>query len=389
MYKRLLSPRLPEKQSIFLWGPYQSGKSSYLKNKFSKSVYYDLLSTREFVRFSKEPYLIRDELLELNTSQKSLPIIIDEIQKVPELLDEVHWLIENEKLHFILCGSSARQLKKPSTNLLGGRAWLYKFYPLLFPEIDDFELLRALQHGLLPKNYLAKPSYINDYLENYIDVYLTSEIKHEGLVRNLPNFARFLDIAGLTNGEIVNATNIARDCGVGRNTVQSYYEILIDTMLGYFIYPYHKKIKRNLITSSPKFYFFDVGIANYLAKQAILALHGSVAGRSLEHYILMELIGYIGINKKRTEINYWRTKTGLEVDFIINSPQIAIEVKISRQVKKEDIKGLVAFSEEHPLAKCFVVSQDERPRLITINGSEITILPWKVFLERLWGGDIF
>jgi predicted AAA+ superfamily ATPase len=388
LFDRILSITLPAKKSIFLWGARQTGKSSYLKNTFKNSVYYDLLSTHEMVRLSKTPALLREELLAIPQEKKSLPIIIDEIQKVPDLLNEVHWLIENANLHFILCGSSARKLKTQATNLLGGRAWVYQFYPLVFPEVHDFSLLKALQQGLIPSHYNADSVYILDYLQAYVDLYLTDEIRNEGLVRNLAGFARFLDVAGLTNGEMINFSNIARDCGVDRLTVQSYYQILIDTMVGYFIYPYSKKIKRNLITSTPKFYFFDVGVGNYLGRQSILELSGANAGKAFEHYILMELIAYIGIKRKKIKITYWRTKTGLEVDFVIGDAAIAIEVKIAQQVHKEDLHGLIAFSQEFPNAKCIVVSQDPKPRAIVLENVTISILPWRKFLENLWSDKL-
>jgi len=248
-------------------------------------------------------------------------------------------------------------------------------------EIPDFDLLRALR--------LAESKYINNYFQAYVDVYLTDEIRNEGLVRNLPGFARFLDIVGITNGEMVNANNIARDCGVNRNTVQDYYQILVDTLLGYFIYPHNKKIKRDLITATPKFYLFDVGVANYLAKQSLTSLKGMVVGKSFEHFLMMELTAFCGISRKQFPITYWRTKTGLEVDFILGDADVAIEVKISDEVHREDLKGLVAFCEEHPKTKAIVVSRDKSPRKLKIN-DEITILilPWKVFLDRLWDDEI-
>ncbi|HBI21852.1 MAG TPA: AAA family ATPase, partial [Legionella sp.] len=302
---------------------------------------------------------------------------------------EIHWLIENKSIQFILCGSSARKLKTQATNLLGGRAWPYHIYPLTFSEIPHFDLLRALQQGLLPAHYLADSQYIENYLEAYVDIYLTDEIRNEGLVRNLAGFARFLDLAGLTNTQMINLNNIARDCGIDRQTVQNYYQILVDTLLGYFIYPYQKKIKRDLILSAPKFYLFDVGIANYLARQPVTALQGAVAGNRFEHYIFMELTAYLGMHKKRLPICYWRTKTGLEVDFIIGDARVAIEVKISQQVHQQSIKGLIAFCEEHPHTKAIVVSQDKRPRDLVINAHlTIHILPWNTFLTQLWDHEI-
>lgn len=389
MLKRILEVDLPPRQSAFLWGARQTGKSSYLKKRFKQSVLYDLLKSHELIRLSKEPGLLREEVLALDKKSLHHPIIIDEIQKVPELLNEIHWLIENTVAQFILCGSSARKLKTQSTNLLGGRAWIYHFYPLTSEEIPNFQLLRALQQGLIPTHYLANSQNINNHFQSYIDVYLTDEIRNEGLVRNLAGFARFLDVVGFSNAEMVNVTNIARDCGIDRSTVQGYFQILIDTSLGSYIYPFRKKIKRSLITAAPKFYLFDVGIANYLARQNIPALQGTAAGKAFEHFIFMELTAYIGITRKRIDITYWRSKSGLEVDFILGQAEFAIEVKISSTVHKEDLKGLLAFCEEHPSTKPIVVSQDSLPRKLIVNDVlNIDILPWKDFLTKLWSGQL-
>lgn len=389
MFKRELTLKLPKKQSIFLWGARQTGKLSYLKAHFKQSIYYDLLNTHDLLRFTKSPFLLREEVLALTEKERNQPIIIDEIQKVPTLLNEIHWLIENKSIQFILCGSSARKLKTQATNLLGGRAWPFHFYPLTFAEIPKLDLLCALQQGLLPSHYLADSQYIDHYLQAYIDVYLTDEIRNEGLVRNLAGFARFLDLAGLTNTQMINLTNIARDCGIDRLTVQNYYQILIDTLLGYFIYPYRKKKKRDLILSKPKFYLFDVGVANYLAKQPVTTLQGEIAGKSFKHYIFMELMAWLNIKNKRLDLTYWRTKTGLEVDFILGDALAAIEVKISKQVHQQDLKSLLAFCEEHPRTQAIVVSLDSRPRNLVINSdTTLHILPWDMFLKRLWDGDL-
>ena len=390
MLARCLKLSLPSDQSTFLWGARQTGKSSFLKEKYPDAFYYDLLNTHEFIRLSKSPYLLREEIQKLSPSILLEPVIIDEIQKIPALLNEVQWLIDNLKIRFILCGSSARKLKNDSVNLLGGRAWIYPFFPLVSIEIPDFDLLKALTQGLLPKHYLCNPDILTHHLEAYVDIYLKEEIKNEGLVRNLAGFARFLDTAGLCQGEMINFNNIARDCGIDRLTVQGYFQILVDTLIGYFIYPYSKKIKRDLITATPKFYLFDTGIANYLSKRSITALKGEMAGKSFEHFILMELIAYSKMNKKRYDITYWRTKKGLEVDFIVGNAQLAIEVKISEQVHKEDIPGLIAFCQEHPNTHAIVVSQDKRKRLLSIDGhTGITIYPWKEFLSDLWQGVLF
>lgn len=389
MYQRLLQLHLPSQQSAFLWGARRTGKSSYLKHMYPNAVYYDLLDTEQFMRFTKQPYLLREEILALPQSALKSPIILDEIQKVPLLLNEVHWLIENTRAHFILCGSSARRLKTESNNLLGGRAWPYTFYPLVFAEIPHFNLLRALQHGLLPDHYKADSAYLQNFFKAYVHTYLIDEIRSEGLVRNLLGFSQFLDLAGLSNGNLINATNIARDCGVDRVTIKSYFQILVDTLLGYYVQPYTKKIKRDLILATPRFYLFDVGIANYLGKQSINALEGPTASRSFEHYIFMELKANLDFQQSREKIYYWRTKLGLEVDFIIGDARIAIEVKISTQVHREDLKGLIAFCEEHPQTTAYVVSQDKAARRLELDeGRFITILPWKEFLTALWASKI-
>jgi uncharacterized protein len=386
-FNRLLKIELSEKRSAFLWGARQTGKSHFLKTHFPHSRYYDLLQSDLRARLEKSPHELREEIIAADKSELKQPIIIDEIQKVPSLLDEVHWLIENTSAQFILCGSSARKLRKQGVNLLGGRALRYHFYPLIFPEIPNFDLLTALNRGLLPSHYLSTNA--EDLLESYVIDYLNEEIREEGLVRDLPNFARFLDSIAFTNGEMTNYNNIARDCGVNAKTVENYYQILVDTLLGYFVPPYKKKVGRDIISKTPKFYLFDVGVANHLAKCNIQALRGAEAGAAFEQFILMELTAYNGLNKKRIDIRYWRTKTGLEVDFILGDAEIALEVKISNHVQKQDMKGLIAFCEEHSPKQAYVISQDPRPRLVKINDDiSITILPWKEFLARLWGNKI-
>lgn len=386
-YKRLLKMELPPRQSAFLWGARKTGKSYYLKEHFSKSIRYDLLETDLYLKLAKEPHLLREEVLALSRASLKYPIIIDEIQKIPQLLDEVHWLIENTEAKFILCGSSARKLKKVAANLLGGRAWRYSFYPLVFKEIPEFNLLHALNSGLIPSHYLS--SDIKRSLKAYIADYLTHEIQGEGVTRNLPAFARFLDSLAFGHGTLLNYSNIARECAIDAKTVKEYYQILIDTLLGYYVFPYQKRKNREIISSTPKFYLFDVGVVNALMKRSILTLEGPAAGEAFEHYIFMELIAYRGINNLDYEISFWRTKTGLEVDFILDEAKVAVEVKISKNPSKRDLKGLIAFQEEHSPKKAIVVCLVPRPRLLKLeNGSDILMLPWQVFLEELWKGKI-
>ena len=389
MFQRILTLKLPTNRSAFLLGARQTGKSTYLKQCFPMSFKYDLLQTNVKMRLEKSPHLLREEVQALSHSLQSQPIIIDEIQKVPALLDEVHWLIENAGITFILCGSSARQLKRLGTNLLGGRAIRYNFYPLTFAEIPQFDLLKALNNGLLPSHCQATTDEITLLLEAYITNYLNEEIREEGLVRHLPDFARFLDSIAFSNTEQVNYSNITRDCSVSAKTVESYYQILIDTLIGTLITPFQKKRKRDIITKTPKFYLFDTGVGNYLSKRSINTLKGSAAGSVFEQYIFMELTAYINLYKKREDITYWRTKTGLEVDFVIGDDHTAIEVKISQTVHKKELHDLIAFCEEHQPKKAIVVSQDARARMLTINDNcQILILPWKDFLTQPWAHEI-
>ncbi len=386
-YKRLLKMNLPKKQSAFLWGARKTGKSTFLKENFPSSPYFDLLKSDLYLSYSKEPYLFREEVLNLSKESLSHHIIIDEVQKVPLLLDEVHYLIENKNLQFILCGSSARKLRRGGANLLGGRAWGYNFYPLTSKEVDNFSLLKVFNQGLIPSHYLSSNPHKS--LKSYVNEYLKEEIQSEGLVRNLPSFARFLDSLAFSIGELTNFSKVARDCGVDSKTVKEYYQILVDTMLGIFIYPYHKKSSRQTIISIPKFYLFDIGVTNFLKGISLTTLKGEEAGKSLENFILMELLAYRGISDKDFSIEFWRTNKGLEVDFVLSKGKYAIEVKLTGQVDKSDIKGLIAFKEENPHCICYVVSQDQRPRTMTIeNIGEIFILPYKDFLDKLWGHKI-
>lgn len=384
-YKRKLKIDLPHKQSAFLWGARKTGKSSYLERYFPQSIRYDLLDTDLYLKYSKRPAFFREEVLALSAQALQHPIIVDEVQKVPLLLDEIHWLIEHTNAQFILCGSSARKLKRSTANLLGGRAWRYSFYPLVYPEIPDFKLLTALNTGLIPSHYLSTNPQKS--LRAYVQDYLTQEIQTEGLARNLPVFARFLDTIAFSNGELVNFTNIARDCAIDAKTVKSYYEILVDTLLGYFVQPYAKKKKRAIIAATPKFYLFDVGLANTLTQRTISVLKGSDAGHAFEHFILMELIAYRGINDLNFAITFWRTKTGLEVDFVL-SHDIAIEIKIGNAVDKTELSGLQAFCEEHYPKKAYVVSLDQAKRSIKFGKTEVLILPYAEFLKMLWNNEI-
>jgi predicted AAA+ superfamily ATPase len=383
---RYLTIDLPSGQSAFLWGPRKTGKSTLLKRQFPKSYYVDLLKTDLFFELQSRPHLLRERILERNNSIREYPIIIDEIQKIPSLLDEVHWLIENEGLSFILCGSSARKLKRTHANLLGGRAWIYHLYPFCFSELDDYDLLRACNNGLIPIHYLT--NYTKKSFQGYINGYLKEEIQQEGLVRNLPAFSRFMESIPYSSGEMINYDNIARDCGVSSPTVKSYYQILLDTWLGYFLYPYRIKKGRDIIRETPKFYFFDPGVLNYIRKGKISSLKGSLAGNTFEHICFMELMAYNTYNDLELEFNYWRTTTGHEVDFVISEKSCAIEVKISQKISKKDLNALFLFIDEYGFDNNYVVCMESQDRQINYNKKVIHILNWKSFLEKLWSHQI-
>lgn len=388
--KRVLSLDLPERTSAFLWGARKTGKSTYLREHFADSLYYDLLESDRFLLFAKEPWRLREEILAADPARLVLPIVIDEVQKVPLLLDEVHGLIENHKLRFVLCGSSARKLRRGQANLLGGRAWRFSMHPFVSAELPSIDLLRVLSYGLIPAHYESPDP--RRALDAYIADYLKEEIQVEGLTRNLPAFARFLEAVGFCNGQLVNFANVARDCGVDAKTVREYFYILVDTLLGFFVEPWRTPTRRLLVAATPKFYLFDVGLAGRLSGRALESLKGASAGQAFEHFIAMELIAFRSYREQDYDLTFWRTKTGLEVDFVLSLHDriVAIETTIASRVDKADYKGLAAFLDEHPKASGYLVCLEPRARRIEIGGgAHLLCLPWLDFLERLWAGKIW
>ncbi len=377
---------LPPFQSAFLWGPRKTGKTTYLKKAFPASVRYDLLETDLQDQFAKEPARLRHEVLALSPGRRAKPIIIDEVQKVPALLDEVHWLIENASVSFILCGSSPRKLRRGAANLLGGRAWRYRMFPLTSREIPGFDLLRALNAGLIPSHYTSPDPARS--LRAYVGDYLKEEIRAEALARKVPAFSRFLDALAFGAGEMTNFANVARDCGVDAKTVKEYYRILVDTLVAYLVYPYSKRAGRDIITATPKHYWCDVGIQNALSGQQVPSLRGPYAGKLFEGFVLMELMAFLGYRDLGHEVQYWRTKTGLEVDFVIGG-RAAVEATISPRAGPRDLRGLRAFLDEHEVETASLVCLEPRARRIDLGPrAAVTVLPWQDFLERLWGGRI-
>ncbi len=333
-----LALKTPVDRSCFLWGALQTGKSTLLKDRFPAAKRYDLLLSDTYQRLLKSPHLIREECeaLGLSGDNQRHPIIIDEVQKLPMLLDEVHWMMENRGLRFILSGSSARKIKRGQGNLLGGRAIRYELHPLVSQEINDFDLDRALNHGLLPPHYLSNSP--RRLLRGYVGDYLREEIVAEALIRNVQAFSRFLDVAALSNGELINYTNIASDCGVSSPTVKEYYQILVDTLVGNYLPAFRKRAKRRLV-ESPKFYFFDVGVVAELTRRKQVESGTELFGRAFEHFLWMELRAHAEYSEQFFPITYWRTSSQFEVDFILGDNEVAIEAKASALVHEGHLKG--------------------------------------------------
>lgn len=367
-------------ESFFLWGPRQTGKSTLLKQRYPKAIWIDLLKADEFRRYMQNPEWLRTELLAKSQNRQ---VVIDEVQKVPQLLDEVHWLIENRSIRFALCGSSARKLKRGNANLLGGRAIRFELFGLVSKELGkEFDLNRMLNHGYLPRHYLSSSPY--RLLNSYISDYLREEIAAEGLVRNLPAFSNFLNCASLSDGELVNYSTIARDCGVSSHTVKEYYQILVDTLLGNWVPSYKKRPKRRVIGLS-KFYLSDVGVVNILAKRNNLEPGSALFGKAFENWVAHELRAYNHYMEKFIEISYWRLANGMEVDFILNDMEVAIEAKATRKVTWDHLKGLRNLAKDHPnVTKRIVVCLESKTRI----EDGIIILPVNEFCNMLWEGEI-
>lgn len=364
--------------SIFLFGARQTGKSTFLEQNFPDAVSIDLLDSKLKRRFQMQPELLYEMLKE---HPQGTIVVIDEIAEVPELLNEVHRLIQKKQLVFVLCGSSARKLHRKGTNTLGGRARPCYFFPFVSAELPDLDLDKALLYGFLPPHYLSK--HPENLLPAYIDVYLKEEIKEEAIVRRLDNFQRFLEAAALTSGEIVNYSNIANDCAVKSNTVKSYFSILEDSLIGYMIPAYTKVLKRKVI-QAPKFYFFDVGVYNYLLHRTALSPDTPEYGHCFEHFIMQEVRAYIGYNHCIQAMSYWHTYEGKEIDLILGNAEIAIEIKATEEVKPRHLANFKQFKEEFPQCKYMIVSRDTITRQI----DDVKAFYYKDFLTELWNGNI-
>ncbi len=376
-YQRTLKLDIKGNNAAFLWGPRKVGKSTLLHQQFPGAKYYDLLDTELKTRLLLRPALLREEV----TAQNPAIVILDEIQKVPALLDEVHWCLENTAVKFVMCGSSAGKLRRGAANLLGGRAWRFELFPLTTKELGKPDLLRILRHGLIPKHYLDDNP--DRSLRSYVADYIEQEIQFEALTRNVPAFARFLEAAALTHGQLINYANIARDCGVSAKTVREYYRILEDTLLGHTLEPWRKSKKRRLIETA-KFYLFDVGVARALRGMHQVETGTTEFGWAFEHFLIEEIRAYLAYREKNLSLSFWKTSTGLEVDLIVGEMDLAVEFKSSGRVDTGDTQALCALMEEYNVHTAMIVSLDPHPRKLP-NG--ILVVPWQKFCEKLWAGE--
>jgi predicted AAA+ superfamily ATPase len=373
MYSRLIQP--PNRKSFFLFGPRGTGKTTWVKSVFPKAVYIDLL----------EAELFNDLIANPQRLSNYIPpdfrdwVIIDEVQRIPDLLHEIHRLIETKRYHFILTGSCARKLKRKGPNLLAGRALTFSMHPLSVAELGgDFRLEHSLKFGQLPSVYTeADPQ---KYLEAYVKTYLEEEIRQEGLTRNLSAFARFLEAASFSQGSILNVSSVARECHVERKVVEGYFSILEDLMIGYRIPPFSKKAKRR-VAAHPKFYFFDAGVYRTLRPMGPLDAREEVDGIALETLFLQELIAQNSALHLGYKIFYWRTSNGREVDFVLYGTKglLAFEIKRSSRITSAMLGGLKSFLADYPVAKAYFVYTGNR----RMYDSKIEIVPVLEVLNNL------
>lgn len=380
MLQRILNlPELLQKKSFFLFGPRATGKSTLIKTQFPKDTnIINLLDNALYLRLETRP----SELESIIMAHRNHDfVVIDEVQRIPQLLNDVHRLMEDKGIKFLLTGSSARKLKYNQSNLLAGRARQAELFPLTFTEIPQFNLERYLHFGGMPMIYLSDDPI--DDLHAYVNTYLKEEIQAEALVRQLPAFTRFLHFSALTSGKMINFANISNDIGVSATTIREYYHILEDTFIGFMLPAWTKTLKRKAM-STAKFYYFDIGVKNILAEIKNIDPHSDIYGNAFEHLIACELRAYISYKRKHFPLHYWQSKSGYEVDFIINN-EIAIEIKSTQQAHDKHLKGLKALAEENICKQYFLVSHDTIKRKVD---DKFNIIHWKDFLEKLWQDEI-
>ena len=369
--------RLLARRSVLLFGPRQTGKSTYVQRQLSGTVAlsFSLLDQGLLTAVLADPTRIRREIEARDL--RGAVVCIDEIQKCPALMDEVHLMIEERGLRFLLTGSSARALRRKGVNLLGGRGSDRVMHPLSWCELGGrFSLDRALNHGLLPPHYLSDEP--DEGLASYVDRYLTEEIAAEGLARNLPRFARFLQTASTTNGQMLNYSNVARDAGVPRQTVMQWYDVLRDTLIACELPAWPRTVRRKAVETA-KFYFFDTGVVRALRRLGRVVEGSADFGEFFEHYVFLELRAWIDYRQPRTPLAWWRSRSGYEVDFILDD-RVAIEAQAARRVQQKHLRGLRALGEERLVERSIVVCREERPRV----EQGVEIWPLEFFLAALW-----
>ncbi len=378
MYERLLDPAvLLRGGSVFLFGPRQTGKTTLLRTKCPNAVFYNLLEADTFRDLASRPELIR-----LRLRQGETLVVIDEIQRLPSLLSEVQVMLDRDRrLRFVMTGSSARSLRRGGVNLLGGRARVAHLFPLVSAELGFAGLERRLSAGSLPAIYDSETP--DDDLKAYVGTYLHEEIRAEGFVRSIETFSRFLDVAALSNGRLLNFTEIGSDAGVPPRTVREHFQLLVDTLVGTLVEPWRAGGKRKPVAAA-KFYFFDVGVANHLMRRRAVERGSPEYGATLEHLVFLELQAYLSYRRLDLPLNFWATHSGFEVDFVVGG-EIGIEVKAGERIHERSFKGLRALNEEKRLRRKVIVSHERRPWR---SADSIEVLPVKEFLERLWEGEI-
>jgi predicted AAA+ superfamily ATPase len=363
-----------------LWGPRQVGKTSLLRTTYPNAPWINLLRSEEFAAYQSRPQLLRERILQ----NKWKFVVLDEIQKVPQLLDEIHNLIEEHHVVFAMCGSSARKVRANHANLLGGRALRLEMFGLVSNELgSDFNLEQILNRGYLPSLYSS-----DDYVQlqkSYCADYLKEEIFAEGLVRKLQPFSRFLEIAAIGDTEVTSFETIARDCGVSAPTVKSYFEILNDTLLGRFLPAYALRPKRRQVLS-PKFYFSDVGVVNHLAQRGSFSPKSTLFGKAFENWVHHELCAWLEYHKRPEQLSYWQLSSGIEVDFILGHMNCAIEAKASEKIHKDHLKGLREVIADYPETKRRIVVSLEPISRRTDDGIEI--LSVTDFIKSLWADQL-
>lgn len=370
---------LLKQKSFFLFGPRATGKSSLIREQLSENVLIiNLLRSDVFLRLSANPSLL-EEIVDTRANDETI-IVIDEVQKVPILLNEVHRIIEEKKLKFLLTGSSARKLRKNDVNLLAGRAWEAHLFPLIRQEIPNFSLQRYLEFGGLPSVYLSENP--REELIAYVDTYLKEEIQAEAVVRKIQAFSRFLQVSALTSGKLLSFSSLSSDTGIPAATIREYYQVLQDTLIGFLLPAWTKTQKRKAI-STAKFYFFDVGVMHQLANIYAVEPNTDVYGQAFEHFMAMELSAYLSYNRKNLDLSFWASQNDQEVDFIMGD-DVAIEVKSTKTVTAKHLKGLKVLQEENICKKFYLVSFDKIHRI----HEGIEIIYWENFLDMLWENKI-